>query len=221
MAISEAPEIKVTFRHTDSEPAVTAYVLKRLSKDIYLVPNLMSASVEVTFEHTRPVEQRCVVQITLMAGGTMLRVEDRGPSANAAIDTARNVMERRIRDWKERVYYQRRQDAADLKEEQLMEATQLPPKDKSDLIVRRKSHETKPMFPEDAAEQMELLGHGFYFFLNAETGQHNVIYRRKAGGYGLIVPAIGKLEPPEVSGTVGEREMSRGRAAENRRDKSL
>jgi putative sigma-54 modulation protein len=55
--------------------------------------------------------------------------------------------------------------------------------------VRVKGHETKPMNPEDAVEQMELLGHDFFFFLNEETRQHNVVYRRKAGGYGLIEPA--------------------------------
>ena len=45
------------------------------------------------------------------------------------------------------------------------------------------------MFPEDAIEQMELLGHDFFLFLNAESGQHNVVYRRKKGGYGVIEPA--------------------------------
>ena len=51
--------------------------------------------------------------------------------------------------------------------------------------MRTKSHESKPMFPEDAAEQMELLGHDFFLFLNAESGEHNVVYRRKDGNYGL------------------------------------
>jgi hypothetical protein len=54
------------------------------------------------------------------------------------------------------------------------EAAKLLPEDKRDLIVRQKSHEIKPMFVEDAIEQMEMLGHDFFFFLNAETEQYNV-----------------------------------------------
>jgi putative sigma-54 modulation protein len=78
------------------------------------------------------------------------------------------------------------------------EATKLPPEDKGDLIVRKKSHEIKPMFVEDAIEQMEMLGHDFFFFLNAETEQYNVVYRRRAGGYGWIVPAFGDLDTSDL-----------------------
>lgn len=52
------------------------------------------------------------------------------------------------------------------------------------------------MFPEDAIAQMELLGHDFFFFENAGSGQYNVLYRRKAGGYGLIEPALAQAEAP-------------------------
>ncbi len=85
-----------------------------------------------------------------------------------------------------------------------MERTRLLPEDKTGLIVRMKSHEIKPMFPEDAVAQMELLSHDFFFFLNAETAQHNVVYRRKAGGYGLIEPAIAGAEPTDLGNSDGD-----------------
>lgn len=100
----------------------------------------------------------------------------------SAIDSVHDVLARRIRDRKERLYQAKRQRAA-----------RTLPDDTPDLVIRVKSHETKPLFTEDAIEQMDLLGHDFFFFLNTETGQHNVVYRRKREGYGLIQPAIGDL----------------------------
>ena len=57
-------------------------------------------------------------------------------------------------------------------------------------IIRSKKFEIKPMYPEDACVQMELLGHNFYVFINAETDQVNVVYKRKGDTYGLIEPEI-------------------------------
>lgn len=199
MAIQTAPvEIQVTLRNVEGAERVREYVLKKLSKGIFSLPNLRAALVEVSFEHTRPAEKRYVVEVTVTANGTMLRVEDRGPNVLATIDSVHDLLERRIRDWKGKVYFERRRETAAYKEEVALQATALPPEDKTGLIVRMKSHELKPLFPEDAIEQMELLGHDFFFFLNAATGQHNVVYRRKAGGYGLIEPAIPSV-PQEVS----------------------
>ena len=175
-------DIEFTFRHVDSAAAVKEYALKRLGKTIRSLPNLRTASVEITFENTRPVEDRNVVQVTLAVKRTVLRVEDAGPDVRTAIDSVHDRLERRVRDWKGRVYFTRRQKAASHKQTVQMEATRLPPEDKTGLIERVKSYETKPMFPEDAVEQMELLGHDFFLFLNGESGRHNVVYRRKAGG---------------------------------------
>ena len=189
MAIDQTPVgIEITVRHMDGEEAVKEHAQQKLERVIYSLPNLRSALVEVTFEHTRPVDQRYAVQVTLEANGTQIRVEDRGRSANATIDRVHDLLERRVRDWKGRVYYARRREQAAFKEAVATETAQLLPEDRSELIVRVKGHETKPMRPEDAVEQMELLGHDFFFFLNEETRQHNVVYRRKAGGYGLIEP---------------------------------
>lgn len=189
MAVGPAPvEVEVTLRHIESEEGVKEYAVDRLGKVIYSLPNLRSASVEVSYENTKAAEHRYVVEVTLEANGSLLRVEDRGPGPLPTIDRVHDLLERRIRDWKGHVYFEKRQEGAAYKEAVEMERASQPPEDKTGLIVRMKSHELKPMFPEDAVEQMELLGHDFYFFLNAETGQHNVVYRRKAGGYGLIEP---------------------------------
>ncbi len=189
MAIEQSPvAIQVTVRHAEGAEAIQEHARQKLDRVIYSLPNLRSALVEVTFEHTRPADKRYAVQVTLAANGTQLRVEDRGRSANATIDRVHDLLERRVRDWKGRVYYSRRRQQGALKEAVATETATVLPDDRSELIVRVKGHETKPMSAEDAVEQMELLGHDFFFFLNNATHQHNVVYRRKAGGYGLIEP---------------------------------
>jgi putative sigma-54 modulation protein len=195
MTVNPQPvDLEVTLRHIEHQERVRDYAVDKLTETVRSLPNLRSATVEITHEGTRAAEHRYVVEVTLAANGTLLRVEDRGPDPLATIDTVRDLLERRLRDWKGQVYFEKRHEGAAYKEEVELERTALPPEDKTGLIVRMKSHELKPMFPEDAVEQMELLGHDFYFFMNAETGQHNVLYRRKAGGYGLIEPAIAGVE---------------------------
>lgn len=184
-------ELDVTFRHMDPEERIKQYIVDRLSETAHSLPNLRSASVEVIHEGTRAADKRYVVQVTLAANGTLLRAEERGPDPLPTVDLVHDLLQRRIRDWKGHVYFEKRQEGAAYKEEVELERTGLPPEDKSGLIVRVKSHEVKPMFPEDAVEQMEMLGHDFYFFQNAENNQYNVVYRRRAGGYGLIEPAGG------------------------------
>ena len=191
--------IEVTLRHIESAPIIKKYAQDKLDKVIHSLPNLRSASVEITFEHTRPAGKQYVVQVTLAANGTLLRAEDQGPSPQAAIDSVHDLLERRIRDWKGRVYFQRRRESAAYREAVETEATRRRPEDQTSRIVRMKSHDVKPMFPEDAIEQMELLGHDFLFFLNAETSQYNVLYRRKAGGYGLIEPALARSEAQKTT----------------------
>jgi len=184
-------DIKFTFRHVQDEEKVKEYGLKRLNRPISSLSGLRSASVEIDFEHTRPADQRYKVQVTVALDGSVLRVEDRGRYANQAIDRVHDLLQRRIRNWKGKVYFESRRQVAAYQEKEAttMEDARLLPEDRSGLILRRKIHATKPMFPEDAVGEMDLLGHDFFFFVNAGTGQHNVLYRRKDGGYGLIEPA--------------------------------
>ncbi len=196
MAIVEKPaEITVTLRGIEPKERVKEYALDKLEKKIRLVPNLRAATVEVTFEHTRPKEKRYCVQVTASADGSVLRVEDRGADTFTTIDAVHDLLERRVRDWKGRVYFERRRETAAIKEAVIDETTRLRKDDQTGRIVRMKSHEIKPSFPEDAIDEMEMLGHDFFFFLNADTGQYNVVYRRKVGGYGLIEPALPRLGP--------------------------
>ncbi len=188
MAFQE-PQISVTFRGVEHKPEAREYALHRLEKTIRSIPSMRGAGIEIGFEHTRPKEQHYRAQVTVWLEKHLLRVEDHGPDTNTAIDKVHDLLERRLREWKSKVVFGRRRETAALKEALWTEATRLRQEDQAGRIVRMKSHEIKPTGPEDAIDQMEMLGHDFFFFLNADTGQYTVVYRRKAGGYGLIEPA--------------------------------
>jgi ribosomal subunit interface protein len=199
---ASAIEIEVTFRNVGSTPRIRDYALDRLDKVIRSLPNLTAASVEIRFDRNAPEDTGFVVQATLSAKGTLLRAEDRGANPTATIDRVHDLLARRVRDWKGRRHATRRRGAArrkDALEMQVEAAGDAGPEsveepEDADGIVRMKIHDTKPLFVEDAVEEMNLLGHDFYFFLNAETERHCVVYRRKAGGYGLIQPNVEKME---------------------------
>ena len=185
-------DIDITLRHMNGSGAsVKQYVTNKLTGVVSSLPTIQQAAVEITYESKRPRHRQYVVQATLKGKGVVLRAEERGPDPRSSIDDVRDVLERRVRDWKGRLYFQGRRQTAAIKEATASRAFELEDAGPPPIaeIIRTKSHDTKPMFPEDAIEQMELLGHDFFLFLNAESGQHNVVYKRKEGGYGVIEPA--------------------------------
>lgn len=120
-------------------------------------------------------------------GGGLIRAEEHSPDMYASIDMVEDTIERRLRKNKTKLLdkYQSGSYAKEYLEEDFDE------NEEEIKIVRTKSFGLKPMFTEDACLQMDLIGHNFFVFLNAETEEVNVVYKRKKGGYGLIEPELG------------------------------
>ncbi len=95
------------------------------------------------------------------------------------------VIERQLRRYKEKLIDKHQAAASNFKKEFIEDESEPMNEIK---IVRTKHFDVKPMYPEDACVQMELLGHNFYVFTNAQTEEINVVYKRKGGTYGLIEP---------------------------------
>jgi putative sigma-54 modulation protein len=127
------------------------------------------------------------VEITSAAAGRVIRVEAAEFDHRAALEVAVGKFERQLRRLKERLISRHRRgrgkqfSAKANDAEETEAATEL-------RIERRKQFVVKPMTPEEAALQMELLEHSFYLFLNAETDVYSVIYRRRGGSLGMIEP---------------------------------
>lgn len=139
------------------------------------------------------------VEITLDADGMLLRSEERSNDELASFDKALDKLERQLRRYRERVRDHAKRSvrassgegAAEATEAGQTPAPEMAPDATSVEILRTKSHAVKPMTPEEAALQMDLLGHDFFLFYDPESEQIEVVYRRREGGYGLIEPIIG------------------------------
>ncbi|MGQ9466749.1 MAG: ribosome hibernation-promoting factor, HPF/YfiA family [Anaerolineae bacterium] len=179
-------EIQLFTRNVELTPRLQEYVEKKVGKLSRYLPTITDIRVDLSVENTRSNAQRQVAQLTIRTPRVMLRAEERASDMFAAIDAALDKMRRQITRYKTR-----RQDRWQRAEgEEEWEETVPPSEEISGKVVRVKRFEMFPMTPEEAIEQMELLGHQFFVFLNAEEGGINVIYRRRDGDYGLIIPEL-------------------------------
>lgn len=133
----------------------------------------------VTFRTRR---DRKIVEITITYNGTLFRSEEEEDSFQTALDRAVETLEGQMRKNKSRLEKKIREGAF----LRTTEEAELP--EEEPLILREKTFPLKPMTPEEAILQMNLLEHLFYVFTDAETGKTGVVYRRRDGGYGLILP---------------------------------
>ena len=137
------------------------------------------------------------VDVTVDVNGALLRAEERSDDFLAAFDAALGKIERQLKRFKERIKdfnHDSLRHLAGTEEATHFVAPAEEPAEDVELegiqIVRTKVHTLKPMTPEEACLQMELLGHDFFVFVDGETQRVGVVYKRRAGGYGLIEPGV-------------------------------
>lgn len=129
-------------------------------------------------------KERQKIEVTIPVKGGIVRSEQVSNDMYVSIDLVEEVIERQLRKYKNKLVA-KEQAGGNFKKE-FLEDEYL--EEEEIKIVRSKSFDIKPMYPEDACIQMELLGHNFFVFYNGETEQVNVVYKRKGNTYGLIEP---------------------------------
>lgn len=155
-------------------------VTSKLSKlEKYFTPE---TEVMVTFSVEK---ERQKVEVTIPVKGNIIRSEQESNDMYASIDMVEETIERQMRKYKTKIV-EKHQSGSNL-QKAFME-NDYEDEEGTIRIVRNKKFDFKPMYPEDACVQMELLGHNFYVFFNAENEEVNVVYRRKDGAFGLIEP---------------------------------
>jgi putative sigma-54 modulation protein len=189
-------QLSITGRNIDVTDYTRDYIEKRLQRVTRHLPSLHEARVELLGAAASSNGQRNVVQITLRAGGKILRGEERASDLFSAVDEVMEKMVRQVDRFKGK-RMQRRHTAQAASENSLDAAvlaeTAVAEADEGEAyrpIVKTKRFHTAPMPAEEAIEQMELLGHNFFVFYNAQDGQVNVVYRRNDGDYGLLIPEL-------------------------------
>ena len=129
-------------------------------------------------------KERQKIEVTIPVKGTIIRAEQDSSDMYVSIDLVEEIIERQIKKYKTKLI-DKKQSALSFSEAFLQEETT---HEETINIVKTKRFAMKPMDPEEACIQMELLGHNFFMFLNADTNEVNVVYKRKGNSYGLIEP---------------------------------
>lgn len=153
----------------------------------------MACDVVLRVDKNRSNRDRRACEVTVFVRDNVVRVVSVASDLDAAIDEAADKVTRQLRKYKTRIVDKRQRakrpepivervtDLADLIE---------PTEDDDDVLVREKYVELAPMTIDEALVQIDLIGHDFYMFEDAQTGMIDVVYRRKNGGYGVIKPKI-------------------------------
>ncbi len=166
-------------RNIDVTPGLKAAVEDKIGKLAkYFNPDT-EAHVTLSVE-----KERQKIEVTIPVKGNIIRSEQVSSDMYVSIDLVEEIIERQLKKYKNKIVDKHQASANFSKmylENDYMD-------DEEVKIVRTKRFDIKPMYPEDACVQMELLGHSFFVFINAETDQVNVVYKRKGDTYGLIEP---------------------------------
>ena len=176
-------DVSIFARNMQVTPRLRDYVEQKVEKLDRYLPTIDEARIDMTVENTRSASHRQVAQLTVRTRGTILRAEERTQDMFASIDAVLNKMYRQIARYKGK-----RRDRWHLAVETL--PIEEPMEETGGEIVRIKRFDVRPMSAEEAIEQMELLGHSFYIFLNADEDALNVVYKRDDGNYGLLQPQL-------------------------------
>ena len=131
-------------------------------------------------------KDRQKIEVTIPVKGNIIRSEQVSSDMYVSIDLVEEIIERQLKKYKNKLI-DKHQSSSFFRQE-FIEKDYMDDEDVQ--IIRTKKFDIKPMYPEDACVQMELLGHSFYVFCNAETDQVNVVYKRKGNTYGLIEPEV-------------------------------
>ena len=171
----------ITGRNIDVTEGLKSAVEEKLGKLVRFFAPETEVNVTLSVE-----KERQKIEVTIPVKGNIIRSEQVSSDMYVSIDLVEEVIERQLKKYKNKIV-SKQQNAAAFAQEFVDKDYD----DEDDVkIIRTKRFGIKPMDPEEACVQMELLGHNFYVFFNSETEEVNVVYKRKGNTYGLIEPEL-------------------------------
>ncbi len=168
--------IIVNGRHLEITPALRSYSVEKISKFEKFLSNISEAIVTLSVE-----KYRHKAEVMLKVNGSMIQAESVTGEVYSSIDEVVEKLEKQVVKYKEKHLTHRKVDKKTV--------AGMPERGEArKAIIKYKKFEMKPMTPEEAVDQMELISKDFYVFINQQSGHINVVYRRGDGNYGLIEP---------------------------------
>lgn len=187
-------DVKIQAQGMKVSDSLDSYIRERVDRLEKFEDRTIDAKFEIRADRVRSGDPtQYIAQFTIATPGNILRAEAREHDERAAVDKALDKMKRQIRRYHSRRVDRSKHGAKNLGRLAAEQAGNFdgPLPDSQQPLVRTKRFELRPMDVDEAIEQMELLEHDFFLFLNTENGNTNVVYRRNDGAYGLIVPDVG------------------------------
>ncbi len=173
-------KIIITGRNIELTDGLKSAVEDKLSKlDKYFAEDTQ-ANVTLSVE-----KERQKIEVTIPVKGHIIRSEQVSNDMYVSIDLVEEVIERQMKKYRNKIVSRQQEPGEFFNADFINKADE---DDEEIRIIRTKRFGMKPMYPEDACVQMELLGHNFFVFRNAETDEVNVVYKRRGNTYGLIEP---------------------------------
>lgn len=192
-------DLQIRTHGTKVSDGLRQFIDRRMAKLDRIAEHVVEASLELRTEELRKGREVTTAQLTLRTGRHVLRAEERDAEAAKAIDAAIDTLIAQVRRYSDKRADRKRRsqrfqsDGIIASPETALTASADAGTDDDDTspIVRTKRFQMKPMVVEEAIDQMELIGHEFFLFQNADEDQLNVLYRRRDGTFGLLAPARG------------------------------
>lgn len=191
-------EVTVTGRNIELTNALKDYLKDKLGRAQKHFDHPLDVTALLSVAKNPSIPDNQTAEITIKVNGSIIRGQESTENMYASIDLVADKIERQLRKFKTR-YYHKGNKIRDTEIHEESDVSTLPDNDevvKKEIafeeikprIVRSKKFPLKPMSPEEACSQMDLLGHDFFMFINSDTGHVNTVYHRRDKNYGLIEP---------------------------------
>lgn len=187
-------EFVIKSKNLELDEKIKSYVERKIKDKIEKVlDKIIKLEVKFMFEKNPRINMNNIIEVTIFTNGSVIKATDSGTDVFEAVDRVNGKLERQVKKYREKLISRGR------KGDNLKEAGGPVSSDPETVtwdvqdrktIVKTKTFALKPVPPEEAVLEMELLGHDFFVFINSETGRTAVVYRRKDKNYGLIEPTI-------------------------------
>ena len=177
--------LEVKGRNVEVSDSIRSYAEDKLDRLERQLPAATQVEVELALETNPSIAADHVAEATVWAKGSTLRVKESSAAFETSIDLISDKLERQVKRYREKRSRRETGRRANgvAQSEPSFSGEQL-----DRMIVKSKQFDLQPLTPEEAAVELELIGHDFFVFINVDTGRTNVVYRRRAGAYGLIEP---------------------------------
>ena len=176
--------LQVKGKNVEVTEAIHTYAERKLGKLARQLADPTRVELELAVERNPSIADNHVAQATIWTKGPTLRAREASADMKASIDLLVEKLERQVTRYRQKRRHEHEWHASSNNSQ-----PNAVPSEEGPVIVKTKQFTLNPLTPEDAVLQLELVGHDFYVFRNADSGEINVVYRRADGGYGLIEPA--------------------------------